>query len=198
MPNVEINWEIIAPYASVIAAVCALLGIKDFVDLFPTLLNCLASSKENRALHSHPKLRAMRNRIFHAFFPALLLILCYFGADPFITVAYILARLICKWVVMGSKSRSDEYKCAYQISLTYCILASMVIIPEFFVFKLADIEYELGLIIILWTSVVFYALFLLRQFQVFTRNQGFLTAFLYLCALEFLPTALLVASYFVL
>ncbi len=46
----------------------------------------------------------------------------------------------------------------------------------------------------LWVSAFIYALYMLRKFQIFASGFSILTCFLYLCALEIIPTGLLVAS----
>ena len=47
---------------------------------------------------------------------------------------------------------------------------------------------------ILWLSAGIYGLFLIRKIQIFTSNCSVFTAFLYLCALEIIPTGTLVVS----
>ena len=47
---------------------------------------------------------------------------------------------------------------------------------------------------ILWISAGIYGLFLIRKFQIFTSNCSVFAAFLYLCALEIIPTGTLVVS----
>ena len=49
-------------------------------------------------------------------------------------------------------------------------------------------------IITLCLTGALYLLFLIRRFQIFAYDSNYLTAILYLCALEILPTALLVTS----
>ena len=46
----------------------------------------------------------------------------------------------------------------------------------------------------LCVSALIYALFMLRKLQIFASGCSFFAAFLYLCALEILPTGVLVAS----
>ena len=44
----------------------------------------------------------------------------------------------------------------------------------------------------IWISAFTYALFLLRKTQIFSSSCNFFSAFLYLCALEIIPTGILV------
>jgi hypothetical protein len=46
----------------------------------------------------------------------------------------------------------------------------------------------------LWLSAGIYGLFFIRKFQIFTSNCSIFTAFLYLCALEIIPTGIIVVS----
>ena len=47
---------------------------------------------------------------------------------------------------------------------------------------------------IVWISAAIYLLFLTRKFQIFTSYCSVFSAFLYLCALEIIPTGTLVVS----
>ena len=46
----------------------------------------------------------------------------------------------------------------------------------------------------LWISAGIYLLFILRKFEIFVSSCSVFTAFLYLCALEIIPTGTLVIS----
>ena len=46
----------------------------------------------------------------------------------------------------------------------------------------------------LWVSAVVYTLFLLRKLQIFNSSCSVFAAFLYLCALEMIPTGILIVS----
>jgi hypothetical protein len=46
----------------------------------------------------------------------------------------------------------------------------------------------------LWVSAFIYALFLIRKTQIFSTSCSIFAAFLYLCALEMIPTGILVVS----
>ena len=47
---------------------------------------------------------------------------------------------------------------------------------------------------IIWLSAAIYMLYLMRKFQIFQSSHSIFTAFLYLCALEIVPTGILVVS----
>ena len=46
----------------------------------------------------------------------------------------------------------------------------------------------------IWVSGAIYLLFLIRRTQIFASSYNFFTVFLYLCALEIIPTGVLVTS----
>ena len=46
----------------------------------------------------------------------------------------------------------------------------------------------------IWVSGAIYMLFILRRTQIFASSYNFFTVFLYLCALEIIPTGVLVTS----
>ena len=49
----------------------------------------------------------------------------------------------------------------------------------------------------LWISIAFYFIYIIRAFQIFISSYSIFAAFLYLCALELIPTGLLVVLAFV-
>lgn len=202
----------ISSVAAAVAILLVLMVLGDIVDLAPALLGCIGRGKENINLFNNVKMRRSRNRILMACFPAAYLILAYYPFHPLlagrdmgmqfllsaaIIGAYLLMRLMCLPLFFTKVVKYKDFKCGMQVFYTFCVAAILVMFGEFGICRIFGME-DAGVAALLkWTLTGFYCLFLVREYQVFSAHRGYLTAFLYLCGLEILPTGLLVASYFV-
>lgn len=206
----EIPWELSVAAACAIALVLLVLG--RIVDFTPSLLGCMIRGKENINLFNNVKMSLTRNRIFMACLPAAFLILASYPSHPLlmgrapgeqflltaaIIAGYLLTRLLCQVLFFNRSMRHKNFRCGVQVFYTFCVAGMLAILAEFGICRICCIENETVSAVIKWTFIVLYAVFLIREFQVFSAHRGYLAAFLYLCGLEILPTGLLVASYFV-
>lgn len=194
------------------ASFLILLAIGDIVDMSSGLLGCVFRWKENVNLYNNMKMRRARNRIFMALMPASVIVVSYYDLSPAgygVTEAgrfleallavsgYYLLRMICKCLFCGRQWRSGDFQCASQTSYTFAIIGVLAVLVVSGILNLAGAGKELSVSVIMWTSIAIYMIFLLREYQVFASFRGYSAAFLYLCALEILPTGLLAASYFI-
>lgn len=199
--------------AASVAILAVLMVLSDIVDLAPALLGCLVRGKENINLYNNVKMRRMRNRIFAAIFPVAYIILSYYPFHPLVQgrdieqqfmysalviAAYLLARLLCQALFFGRTMRQKEFQCGAQVFYTFAVICMLVMFAEFGVCRISCVNDSSVAVVIQWTFVGLFGLFLIREFQVFAANRGYLAAFLYLCGLEILPAGLLAVSYFVL
>ncbi len=194
------------------ASFLVLLVIGDITDMSSSLLGCVFRWRENVNLYNNMKMRRARNRIFMALMPAFVIVLAYYDISPaghgatapyrfleaLLTVsAYYLLRLTCKFLFCGRQWRSGDFQCASQTSYTFAVIGAISVFTVSGILNVAGAGSEASVSVIMWTSIVIYSVFLLREYQVFASFRGYLAAFLYLCALEILPTGLLAASYFI-
>lgn len=196
MPNAvtEIGWLLPALYALAVLLVLLILG--DLLEIFPNLLACIFSSKENVAIYNQTKSRVQRNQIFFSFIPATILVLCSYGANVFVLLTYVITRCIIRLAFTRRQHGRQDVLAGVQVPFTFFILGSILIWLESGVLMATDLDEALKLRILAYPALFIYAVCLLREMQVFTRCRGFFSAFLYLCALEFLPATILVWAYF--
>lgn len=196
MPNAvtEIGWLLPALYALAVLLVLLILG--DLLEIFPNLLACIFSSKENVAIYNHTKSRVQRNQIFFSFIPATTLVLCSYGANVFVLLAYVITSCIIRLAFTRRQHGRQDVLAGVQVPFTFFILGSILIWLESGVLMAIDLDEALKLRILAYPALFIYAVCLLREMQVFTRCRGFFSAFLYLCALEFLPATILIWAYF--
>ena len=91
---------------------------------------------------------------------------------------------------MSKKTYSASHKASYSFFIIYTLVL-LAIGAVMGVLDSSDAEIKNAM---LWVSVSIYALFLIRKTQIFSTSCSIFMAFLYLCALEILPTGILVVS----
>lgn len=110
-----------------------------------------------------------------------------------VLAAYLVLRMVL-YFALKPKRHYDYYRLANRAVFTFFILLMLMALPALgimTIFHANDVVIRTVLFILLAVS---YLLFLLRKAQILSLSCGGFTTFLYLCALEFLPTALLVVS----
>ena len=190
--------------------ICLLL-LNTLVEVFPSLMACLVRWKESINLDASVQLSRGRDIMSIAMvMPFCLTAAKYslyyptwigqFRADGRlgitigIIIGYILLRKGLEYILRSKKVNPKTYKTACKSSYTFFIILTLVLlalggIMSFCKVNPMDIKDAM-----LWVSAITYALFLLRKLQIFNSSCSFFSSFLYLCALEILPTGALVAS----
>ena len=190
--------------------ICLLL-LRTFVEVFPSLMACLVRWKESVNLDASVMLS--RDRDIMAI--AMIMPFCLtaarfslytpswtgqFGADGRlgitigIVTAYILLRKGLEHVFRSKKMNPKTYRTACKSSHTFFIILTLVAMAMGGTLSFLKVD-PMGIRnAMLWVSAITYALFLLRKTQIFISSCSFFSVFLYLCALEILPTGALVAS----
>lgn len=188
-----------------------LLILRRFVGIFPSLMACLVRWKESVNLDASVQLSRDRDIMavamvmpfcltagkFALYSPAWF---GQFGADARlgltigIIVGYLLLRKGLEHILRPRKMNPKTYATACKSSHTFFIILTLLLmsmggIMSFVNAAPMDIKNAM-----LWVSAATYAVFLLRKTQIFTSSCSFFSGFLYLCALEILPTGALVAS----
>ena len=196
---------------TLIALLICLLLLRRFVGIFPSLMACLVRWKESINLDASVQLS--RDRDVMAF--AMILPFCLtagkfalyspswigqFGADMRLVftigtiIGYILLRKGLEYILRSKKMNPKTYRAACKSSHTFFIILTLVLMAIGGVMSFVDaapVEIKNAM---LWVSGATYTIFLLRKTQIFTSSCSFFSGFLYLCALEILPTGALVAS----
>ena len=190
--------------------ICLLL-LKTFVEVFPSLMACLVRWKESVNLDASVMLS--RDRDIMAI--AMIMPFCLtagrfalyspfwmgqFGADARlgitigIVTAYILLRKGLEHVFRSKKVSPKTYKTACKASHTFFIILTLALMVMGGTLSFIETDPIVIRNAMLWVSAITYMLFLLRKVQIFNSSCSFFISFLYLCALEILPTGTLVVS----
>ena len=190
--------------------ICILL-LRRFVDIFPSLIACLVRWKESVNLDASVQLSRDRDIMslamvmpfcltaerFSLYSPAWF---SQFGADARlgltigIVIGYILLRKGMEHILRPKKSSKKTYSTACKSSHTFFIILTIILMAMSGIMSFVDAPPMNIKNAMLWVSTAIYALFLLRKTQIFASSCSFFSGFLYLCALEILPTGALVAS----
>ena len=187
------------------------LPIRRFVGIFPSLMACIVRWKESVNLDASVQLS--RDRDIMAI--AMVMPFCLtagkfdfyspvwtgqFGADGKlgitigVFIGYILLRKGLEHVLRPKKMNPKTYRTACKSSHTFFIILTLTLMAMGGVMSFIDVAPMEIKNAMLWVSGATYAVFLLRKTQIFTSSCSFFSGFLYLCALEILPTGALVAS----
>lgn len=185
--------------------------LKRLVNIFPSLMACIIRWKENFNLHQSVKMSTDRNMLSVALVIPFCLIADRFDMyhpafmDGFNSVfsllttigvffAYIGLRIACRYVFQLHSTSKTTYKVANESARTYFITGTLLLLAtggllSVFGTPMAGIKNAM-----FWLSGTIYTVFLLRKTQIFNSSCSLFATFLYLCALEFLPTGVLIAS----
>ena len=188
-----------------------ILPLKRFVGIFPSLMACIVRWKESVNLDASVKLSRDRDIMAIAMVMPFCLTAGKFGlyspswighfvgdARLGITIgvilAYILLRKGLEHIMRPKKMSQKTYKTACKSSNTFFIILTLALMAMGGIMSFTNVAPMEIKNAMLWVSGATYAVFLLRKTQIFTSSCSFFSGFLYLCALEILPTGALVAS----
>ena len=187
-----------------------LLILRSFLTVLPYLRDTVLRARGSAALENSVKVSRDRNLVAAVFLlPAVLLIFRYRLYDPsflqglgpdvrLLVIAgvffgYLLLRfLLSLWA--RPRRRYDDYQMAYRAGYTFFILLMMLALATVGILYLIGVDDLIISRFLLIEAGVVYLIYLLRRGQILSLSCNPLTTFLYLCGLELLPTALLVAS----
>ncbi len=188
-----------------------LLLLRNLVNIMPSLLACLIRGKESLNLEVSVKLRRDRNIIalamivpfcltayrYRLYFPGFLDGFsqnAYLGMCFVVFLAYVCLRVVTTWLFRPKRMPDKTYVAADKVSYSFFIIYASVLLAMGAALGLMDMPDEGVRRAMLWVSAAIYALFLIRKMQIFAISCSIFAAFLYLCALEMIPTGILVVS----
>ena len=187
------------------------IPLRRFVGIFPSLIACLVRWKESVNLDASVQLS--RDRDIMAI--AMVMPFCLtagkfslyspswigqFGTDGRlgitigVIITYILLRKGLEHIFRPKKMNPKTYRTGCKSSHTFFIILTLLIMSMGGIMSFANASPADIKTAMLWVSAATYAVLLLRKTQIFTSSCSFFSGFLYLCALEILPTGALVAS----
>ena len=192
----------------VVVMICFLRKI---IEIFPSLLASLLRWKESVNLSNSVKLNRDRNMIALVMIVPFCLVVsasgiyspsfmrsmggdARFGIILGIFVGMMIIRTLLEKFCAPKRRNSQTYRFAKEASYTFFILMTISMLILWGIMSILKIDAQTAKDAMLWLSAIIYLIFLLRKTQIFTSSCSIFTAFLYLCALEILPTGALVAS----
>ena len=196
---------------ALISLLVILMMLRRFVGIFPSLLACLIRWKESINLESSVQLSRDRDFLSVSMVIPFSLLVWRFGlyrpvflngcnetigtyATIGIFLFFILIRKGLEYLMMPKKGNSKIYKTACKASRTFFSLLTIMLITMGCIMTAAGASPEIIKSAMLWVSASIYLIFILRKTQILISNNSFFTAFLYLCALEMIPTGAIIAS----
>lgn len=185
--------------------------LTQFVNLFPKLWASLFRTGTCIRIEDSKKVQRSRDIVFWASVPGLVTLVWRCGLytpkwiDSLppqfhlpcvagVLLGYMLLCLALCRVVPRRKFSPKVYDAAAGCPKNFWTLLAFSLFVVAVVLKSAGIDRSVSLIVIYCITGILYLMFLIRRFQIFVYDSNYLTAILYLCALEILPTALLVTS----
>ena len=185
--------------------------LKRLVSIFPSLLACLIRWKESVNLEMSVKLSRDRNILAIALVIPFCLTAFHWdlyspsftenlsqtaglGTTTGVFFAYILLRWALTSICKSKKSRKSAYSTSVAAGRTFFIILTLLLMAIGGTMSFIGVEHQTIKDAMIWISGAIYLLFLLRRTQIFASSYNFFTVFLYLCALEIIPTGVLVTS----
>ena len=196
---------------ALISLLIVTLLLRRMVGVFPSLMACMIRWKENVNLQASLKLRTDRDMLtFALLIPFCLTVhrfrlydpqfLQDFGDDArlglliAIFTAYLLLRIACRLIFRQASTPKNVYKGAADSARTFFIVLSLLLLAVGGVLAFLNVNNTAIKDAMICISGAIYAIFLIRKTQIFYSSCSIFVSFLYLCALEILPTGVLIAS----
>ena len=196
---------------SFISILSAMLVLRSLVSIFPSLVACLVRAKECFNLEASVKLSRSRDILASVMILPFCLIVNRFdvigtgvsaGLSEGLRIAmtigvfivYFIFRIATYRLFRPQRLPKKTYQTAGKAAHTFFAILTLLLLTVAGIMTVAGTDETAIKNAILWISAGIYALFLIRTFQFFTSNCSVFAAFLYLCALEIIPTGTLVVS----
>ena len=196
---------------ALISVIVVMIFLKTIVEILPSVLACLIRWKEN--INIEASVRLSRDRDFSAIamlIPFCLTVFRFRIYNPdFISnlpdsprlwaiigifSAYLLIRKAATLMVHPRRMPQKTLSATEKSANTYFILLTLILLLVDSTCSFFDATQNAIRLTSLWLSSLIYGLYLIRKLQIFASSCSLFTAFLYLCALEILPTGILVVS----
>lgn len=193
-----------------ISLILIMFFIQRMINILPSLMGCIFRAKECTNLEDSAKLSRDRDLCAALLFiPAA--IVCSLwqlwnpsfmgGMRPGIHLLIVLGvllvycglRLLGQFLVRGSMRRK-VFQTGTKAFRTFFITATLLALILAGLLPLFGVDHSIVRKVILWETAAIYAIFLIRKIQIFGPESTLFSSFLYLCALELVPTGILVLT----
>ena len=196
---------------ALISLLIIIMLLRRLVNIYPSLLACMIRWKENVNLQMSVKLSTDRNLLALSMIIPFCLTVYRFGlyrpefmaemdeaAGVGVTIgiftAYMLTRRLCYIMARPRKASQTMYRTSASASYTFFIILALLLLATGGVLSFFDVNPDMIKTAMIWVSACIYAVFMFRCAQIFASSYNLFIVFLYLCALEIIPTGILVIS----
>ncbi len=196
-------------WLAVAAALLFIINLPNYLHILPHLLKCASMWRRNLSLeHSMQLVRSRNLSCWACLLPFCLIAACYDLAgeriiSPAAGTVHTLATmaLVAAWALLrqvlylisGMRARKRQtWQAAHRAGYNFFILLVSVMLLTVGFVLLPGIGRQSARTILLIECGLVYMLFLIRKSQILASEYPLFTTFLYLCALEFLPTGILI------
>lgn len=196
----------------VVASIVFFLFVLDsFLHCAPYVFRCCTMPRDNfRIEDSVPLVRSRNWTFFSTLLPFSLIASRYgfFDLDLIMEqpaewksllvyaffLLFILLRYIIYKIATPIRGNLEPYRVAHRSAMNFFIVYTILMLVTTAVLKLLNVDLSTAQQVFLWETAIIYILYLLVKTQIFASSYGLLRTFLYLCGLELLPAAALVAA----
>lgn len=212
IPEPEPSWRDSDTLSAIIVITTVILIAisKNIANIIPSLIGSLVRWKEIQNIEDSAKLKRDRNLVtIFCIVPFWLIASIYslweiditsnnttesnLLATGLVLGVYCLIRTIMESTVIQGKVKNIQNLLSGS-SYTYFIIMTILLFAEVAIGNLIDLNSEEIKNLSYYVIGGIYSIFLLRKTQILKKSCNLLSAILYLCALEILPTSLLVAT----
>lgn len=196
---------------AMVFALLALATLKSLLNLFPLLLDSLSRWKACLTIDSSVRLKSDRNllgiiwlmpiiiiadryRVFSIGFLDSIPYVRHIAETSALVIAWLLLRLLSFILCSLRAKRIETFRTAHKAMFNYLILLAAVMLASAGIFSLTNVSELIVRQVIEYEMAVFYLVAVLRETQILRTYCSRFQTFLYLCALEFIPTGILIAG----
>lgn len=203
-----LNWGLMA-----LCIIFILIFFRRFISIFPHISRGMIRWKEVLTMENNMRLSRERDSVAAVAVPVICV--CVSRLDLFhasyidpaepgmktlivsgMILGFLLVRGMISLMLPARKLRSETARAAGRTAYNFIIVLSVVLLALTVVHSLSRSCAVFSVKAALISSGVLWGLFLLRKYQIMASDAGHFAAFLYLCAVEILPAAMLVVSMF--
>ena len=186
---------------SVVFLFVVICDIKDFFIIWKPLMPALARWKPLVSLEYNMQLSRTRNRLAGLLFVPFCLASDWAGLTPlplFLLAGVLAVTGLLKWaisrILSHKKVSQDNWNAAVHACFTLFIVLSVISVLSAGIMGVFRVYENVARIVLYAETGLFYLLSLAREAQILNSNCGPLRSFLYLCALELPPAAVLASA----
>ena len=198
---------------SILVAVFVVLMIllmRTFLQLLPFIADSFMRARGSNALENSVRVSRDRNTVaLVMMLPAFLLSFRYRLYDPSFVAAYtgdarlwligacftgyLILRLFI-YLLLKPRRRYEYYQVAHHASYTFFIILVLLALFTAGILSVFKVEDQTMRMVLYIETAVVYLVFLIRRTQILSLSCNHFRTFLYICALELIPSAALIVS----